>query len=322
MIRYFKIRLDPKGLGRRELKMYYIAFCLATKGFFVGKMKVIKSVEKMQSFSENLRSRGKRIAFVPTMGFFHEGHLSLMREAKKLADFAVVSIYVNPTQFGPKEDFSKYPRDLNRDLKMAKSVNADVVFYPSNQEMYPANYQTYVDVEKVTNNLCGISRPGHFRGVTTVCNKLFNIVKPHVAIFGKKDFQQYIAIKRMVEDLNMDLQIIGFPTVREEDGLAMSSRNKYLSEEERLSALTLFNSLKLAQKLYSKGERKSSVIIKEVEKLIESAPFTTIDYVKICDTKTLNDINQIKGKPVITLAVKVGKTRLIDNYVFGEKLKI
>jgi len=284
-------------------------------------MKVIKSVKKMQSFSESLRGQGKRIALVPTMGYFHEGHLSLMKEAKKTADCVVVSIYVNPTQFGPQEDFSKYPRDLDRDLKMAESVNADVVFYPSNKEMYPAYYQTYIVVEDVTQNLCSLSRPGHFRGVTTVCNKLFNIVKPHVAIFGKKDFQQYVTIKRMVDDLNMDLQIIGFPTVREKDGLAMSSRNKYLTKDERPSALTLFQSLKLAQKLYSKGERKTSVMIKEVEKLIERTPFTAIDYVKICDAETLEDIHEIKSRSVMALAVKVGKTRLIDNHVFGEKLK-
>lgn len=274
----------------------------------------------MQSYSESLRMRGEKIAFVPTMGYFHEGHLALMKEAKKIADCVIVSIYVNPTQFGPQEDFSKYPRDLNRDLKMAKSVDADIIFYPPDKEMYPAGYQTYVDVEKVTQNLCGASRPGHFRGVTTVCNKLFNIVKPHFAVFGKKDFQQFITIKRMVEDLNMDIQIIGFPTVREADGLAMSSRNKYLKENERPSALTLFEALKLAQKLYSQGERKSSVIINEAEKIIKRSPFTTIDYVKICDTKTLEDVHEIKSQSVMALAVKVGKTRLIDNHVFDEKL--
>jgi len=293
-----------------------------TKGFFTAKMKVIESIREMQSFSEDLRLRGKRLAFVPTMGYFHDGHLQLMKEAKKAANYVVVSIYVNPTQFGPKEDFSKYPRDLNRDLKLAKSVNVDVVFCPSDREMYPAHYQTYVNVEKVTRNLCGLSRPVHFRGVTTVCSKLFNIVKPHAAVFGKKDFQQYITIKRMVEDLNMDLEIIGYPTVREKDGLAMSSRNKYLSRGERPSALTLFKALKLAQKLYAKGERTSSVIIHAVEKLIKSAPCTEIDYIKICDTKRLSNVEQIKGETVMALAVKVGKTRLIDNHVFGEELKI
>jgi len=274
----------------------------------------------MQSFSTSLRMDGKKIAFVPTMGYFHEGHLFLMKEAKKMADCLVVSIYVNPTQFGPKEDFSKYPRDLDRDLKMAESVNVDVIFYPPDKEMYPANYQTHVDVEKVTQNLCGMSRPGHFRGVATVCNKLFNIVKPDFAVFGKKDFQQFVTIKRMVDDLNMDIQIVGSPTVRESGGLAMSSRNKYLNKDERKSALTLFKALKLAQKLYSNGEKKSSVIITEVEKLIRRAPFTSIDYIKICDTRTLKDADKIKNQSVIALAVKVGNTRLIDNHVFGEKL--
>jgi len=283
-------------------------------------MRIIKSVKQMQSFSTSLRMDGKKIAFVPTMGYFHEGHLSLMKEAKKMADCSVVSIYVNPTQFGPKEDFSKYPRDLDRDLKMAESVNVDVIFYPPDKEMYPANYQTYVDVEKVTQNLCGMSRQGHFRGVATVCNKLFNIVKPDFAVFGKKDFQQLVTIKRMVDDLNIDIQIVGSPTVRESDGLAMSSRNKYLNKDERKSALTLFKALKLAQKLYSNGEKKSSVIITEVEKLIKRASFTAIDYIKICDTRTLKDADKIKNQSVIALAVKVGNTRLIDNHVFGEKL--
>jgi len=283
-------------------------------------MKVINSIAEMQSYAEFLRVQGKKISFVPTMGYFHEGHLALMREARKMADCLVVSIYVNPTQFGPKEDLSKYPRDFDRDSQMAQSVGVDVVFFPSNQEMYPENYQTYVNVEKVTQNLCGLSRLGHFRGVTTVCAKLFNIVKPHVAVFGKKDFQQYISIKRMVVDLNLDLQIIGLATVREDDDLAMSSRNVYLKANERQSALQLVSSLKLAQKLYDNGERKSAVIIDEVTKLIKSAPYTDIDYVKICDTNTIADIDIIAGEAVIALAVKVGSTRLIDNHVFGEKL--
>jgi pantoate--beta-alanine ligase len=283
-------------------------------------MKVINFINEMQSFADSLRRQGKKISFVPTMGYFHEGHLALMREARKTADCLVVSIYVNPTQFGPKEDLSKYPRDFNRDSQMAASVDVDVIFFPPDEEMYPSNYQTYVDVEKVTQNLCGISRPGHFRGVTTVCNKLFNIVKPHVAVFGRKDFQQFITIKRMVEDLNMDLTIIGLPTVREADGLAMSSRNVYLKEGERSSALNLVKSLKLAQKIYEAGERKSALIINEVTKLINSAPGTDIDYVKICDTTTLVDLDEIAGEAVIALAVKVGTTRLIDNHVFGETL--
>jgi pantoate--beta-alanine ligase len=285
-------------------------------------MKIINSIAQMQSFSESLRLQGKKISFVPTMGYFHEGHLDLMREARKMADCLVVSIYVNPTQFGPKEDLSKYPRDFDRDSKMAQSVNVDVIFNPPNEEMYPGNYQTYVNVEKVTLNLCGLSRPGHFRGVTTVCNKLFNIVKPHVAVFGKKDYQQFITIKRMVADLNLDLEIIGMATVREADGLAMSSRNVYLKENERPSALKLVNSLKLAQKLYDNGERKSAVILNKVTKLIKSAPYTEIDYVKICDANTIADVDEITAQAVIALAVKVGTTRLIDNHVFGDKFNM
>ncbi len=287
----------------------------------MGNLKVIESAKAMQSHCEQFRLAGKKISFVPTMGYFHEGHLSLMKEARRIADHVVVSIYVNPTQFGPKEDFSKYPRDFDRDEDMAKSVGVDVIFFPSNQDMYPEGYQTYVNVEKVTENLCGLSRPGHFRGVTTVCCKLFNIMKPHSAVFGRKDFQQLAAIKRMVTDLNMDLEIVGMPTFREPDGLAMSSRNVYLSKEERTSALTLVSSLKTAQKLYAEGERNAVKIIRQAEKLITSAPFTAIDYIKICDTATLEDVLEIKGEVVMALAVKVGKTRLIDNSVLGEKLE-
>lgn len=274
----------------------------------------------MQRYSDVLRSEGKKIAFVPTMGYFHEGHVELMRQAKKMADSVVVSIYVNPTQFGPKEDLSRYPRDFERDAIMAKEVGVDVIFYPSNKEMYPEGYQTYVNVEEVTNNLCGLSRPGHFRGVTTVCAKLFNIVKPHIAVFGKKDYQQYVTIKRMVADLNMDLEIIGLPTVREADGLAMSSRNIYLNESERPSALSLIASLRLAQKLYDQGERSAEKIISEARKLIQNAPYTDIDYIKICDTDTMKDIENIEKSALVALAVKVSKTRLIDNHVFGEKI--
>jgi pantoate--beta-alanine ligase len=283
-------------------------------------MKIINSISQMQSFAESFRLQGKKISFVPTMGYFHEGHLDLMREAGKIADCLVVSIYVNPTQFGPKEDLSRYPRDFERDCKMAESVDVDVIFFPPDQEMYPENYQTYVNVEKVTQNLCGLSRPGHFRGVTTICNKLFNIVKPHTAVFGKKDYQQLMTIKRMVTDLNMDLEIIGIPIVREADGLAMSSRNVYLNQDERKSALSLVSSLKLAQKLYDDGERKSSRILSEVAKLIKSVPYTEIDYVQICDTTSLADVDDIAAEAVIALAVKVGATRLIDNHVFGDKL--
>ena len=285
-------------------------------------MVIIESVKEMQAYAESLRGAGKRIAFVPTMGYFHDGHLNLMREGRKQGDCLVISIYVNPTQFGPQEDLAKYPRDFERDRVLAESVGVDVIFYPSNGEMYPDHYQTYVNVEGVTNNLCGLSRPGHFRGVTTVCCKLFNMVKPHVAIFGKKDFQQLVAIKRMVQDLNMDLAIAAMETTREPDGLAMSSRNVYLQPEERKSALSLSRSLKKARQMYERGERDASIIIRDVSAYIEEHPHTRIDYVKICDTETMQDVGTLDRESVLALAVRVGTTRLIDNHVFGEPLVI
>jgi len=285
-------------------------------------MKIINSIREMQAFSESVRNAGQKISFVPTMGYFHDGHLSLMREGRQLGNCLAISIYVNPTQFGPSEDFEKYPRDFERDKSLANSVGVDVIFYPEDKEMYPEFYQTYVDVENVTENLCGLSRPGHFRGVTTVCAKLFNIVKPHYAIFGKKDFQQLVAIKRMVLDLNMDLEVIGMPIVREVDGLAMSSRNVYLKKEERESALSLSRSLKIAKDMYDGGERDATSILGQVKKYIEGHPHANIDYAKICDTRTLKDVLRIECECVLALAVKVNKTRLIDNYVFGSQLDI
>jgi pantoate--beta-alanine ligase len=285
-------------------------------------MKLIESTDEMQKFSESMRLAGKKIAFVPTMGYLHDGHLMLMREGRKRGDCLVASIYVNPTQFGPGEDFEKYPRDLGRDLALCEETGVDVVFYPSNEGMYPRGYQTFVNVEKVTLNLCGASRPGHFRGVTTVCAKLFNIVKPHVAVFGKKDFQQLVTIKRMVADLNLDLEVVGMNTMREPDGLAMSSRNTYLKPGERESALSLSRSLRLAKEMYGKGERDAGKILREVRSFIESHPHARIDYAKICDTGTLEDVERMDGETVLALAVRVGLPRLIDNYVFGEPLDI
>jgi pantoate--beta-alanine ligase len=285
-------------------------------------MKIIESAKEMQALSESLRNQRKIVTFVPTMGYFHEGHLDLMREGRKRGDCLVISIYVNPTQFGPNEDFKQYPRDFERDRIMAEGVGVDVIFYPPTAEMYPPYYQTYVTVENVTNNLCGLSRPGHFRGVATICAKLFNLVKPHIAVFGKKDFQQLVTIKRMVQDLNMDLEVIGMPTTREQDGLAMSSRNIYLTPDERVSALSLSRSLKLAKGLYEQGERDAVKMVGEVGKHIESHPYTTIDYVQICDTTTMKDVVLLDGESVLAMAVRVGKTRLIDNYVFGEPLEI
>ena len=285
-------------------------------------MKIVESAREMQSFSESLRKEGKIVTFVPTMGYFHEGHLDLMREGRRRGDCLVVSIYVNPTQFGPSEDFEQYPRNFERDRSMAEGVGVDVIFSPPNREMYPPHYQTYVTVDGVTDNLCGLSRPGHFRGVATVCAKLFNLVKPHMAVFGKKDFQQLVTIRRMVQDLNMDLEVVGMPTTREPDGLAMSSRNIYLSPEERVSALSLSRSLKLAKALYDRGERDAEKIAGEARRHIESHAHTKIDYVQICDTTTMRDVARLDGESVLAMAVRVGKTRLIDNYVFGEPLDI
>jgi pantoate--beta-alanine ligase len=276
----------------------------------------------MQAFSDSIRSKGDKIAFVPTMGYFHEGHLSLMKEGRRRGDCLIISIYVNPAQFGPGEDFQSYPRDFDRDRRLAENVGVDVIFYPDDEEMYPLHYQTHVSVERVTLNLCGMSRLGHFRGVTTVCLKLFNIIKPHATIFGRKDFQQLVAIRRMVQDLNMELEVVGMPIVREQDGLAMSSRNVYLKEGERVSALSLSGSLKLAKELYDEGERSASVILSSVKKYIEGYPDARIDYAKICDVATLEDIEQLAVEAVLALAVKVSSTRLIDNYVFGEELNI
>jgi pantoate--beta-alanine ligase len=285
-------------------------------------MEIIRSVKQMQATSESARSKGKVITFVPTMGYFHEGHLNLMREGRSRGELLVVSIYVNPTQFGPGEDLDRYPRDFDRDRRMASGIGVDIIYFPPTSEMYPEHYQTYVTVEGVTRNLCGLSRPGHFRGVATVCTKLFNMVKPHLAIFGKKDFQQLITIKRMVQDLNMDLQIVGMPTTREADGLAMSSRNVYLNADERISALCLSHALKLARGLYDGGQRHAARILGEVCRYIEGHPYTIIEYAKICDTTTLGDVDELESESVLALAVKVGATRLIDNYVFGEPLDI
>ena len=281
-------------------------------------MEVIKSPSEMQQKASAWRREGKVIAFVPTMGYFHEGHLSLMREGRERGDVLVVSIFVNPTQFGPGEDFDRYPRDMERDLRMAEEVGVDVIFAPTVEEMYPEGYQTYVEVEKVTKYLCGLSRPGHFRGVTTVVTKLFNIVKPHVALFGQKDYQQLITIQRMVKDLNMDVEIVGMPTVREEDGLAASSRNVYLSPEERKAALSLHRSLRRAEELFSEGVRESQRILEEVKKVLEAEPLVKIDYVHVCDPETLEDIEgPIGERALVAVAAKVGITRLIDNTLVG-----
>lgn len=285
-------------------------------------MEIIRTISEMQRFAESERMSGRRIALVPTMGYFHDGHLSLMRAGRQRGDRLVVSLYVNPTQFAPTEDFATYPRDLERDRRLAEGEGVDVLFVPDNREMYPEGYRTYVLVEGVTDNLCGKSRPLFFRGVTTICTKLFHIVKPHLTLFGRKDFQQYVTIKRLVRDLNMEIEVIGMPTVREADGLAMSSRNVRLSPTERVSALSLSRSLLLAERLYEGGERNSRAVIDRVKERISCQPGTEIDYVQICDADTMQDIPLIQGEAVLAMAVRVGKTRLIDNHLFGEPLAI
>jgi len=278
-------------------------------------MNTIQSVSDMQQWACATREAEKKIAFVPTMGFLHEGHVALMREGKSRGDYLVVSIFVNPTQFDVGEDYEDYPRDLEGDAEKVSSAGGDIIFAPSVKEMYPSGYQTFVAVEKVTQNLCGASRPTHFRGVTTVVAKLFNIVKPHVAIFGEKDYQQLVTIRQMTRDLNFDTEIIGMPTIREKDGMAMSSRNKYLSSEERKQALCLFNALNQVEKLFQGGEKNPKKLIDRAAEIIRVQPAAAIDYVKVCHPETIIDLEWIDDKALMALAVKIGKTRLIDNRV-------
>lgn len=267
----------------------------------------------MQDRSNRLRRNGKTIVFVPTMGFLHDGHLTLLREGKKLGDDLVLSIFVNPTQFGPAEDFDAYPRNMERDLALAEGAGVNAVFTPDRSDLYGAGYQTYVQLENLPNHLCGISRPTHFRGVATVVAKLFNIVKPQIAIFGQKDYQQLAVIRRMARDLNFDIDIQGSPTVRETDGLAMSSRNAYLSSEQRKKAVCLFQALNKAGELVKNGETSAAVILDMVRGLILSQTETRIDYISLCDPDTLEEMTAIDRPALLALAVFMGKTRLIDN---------
>jgi pantoate--beta-alanine ligase len=280
-------------------------------------MEIIKKIELMQELSDKWRRNGHIIACVPTMGFLHQGHIELLKVGRDKGDRLIMTIFVNPTQFGPHEDYEKYPRDTEGDLDKARSAGVDAVFMPTVEEMYPDVFQSTVTVNTITQYLCGKSRPGHFAGVTIVVAKLFNITKPHLAIFGEKDYQQLAVIKQMVSDLNMDIEIIGIPTVREQDGLAMSSRNKYLSSEERLSALSLKKGLDLAKAMVKDGEKDSATIKNAVKELILTHPFTTIDYVTICDPAKLTDMENVNGPSLLAVAVKVGKARLIDNTIIA-----
>ena len=275
-------------------------------------MKVIETIGDMRA--ERSRLSGS-IGFVPTMGYLHEGHLTLVRHARSENLSVVVSIFVNPTQFGPQEDFKTYPRDTERDLSLLEKEGVSIVFMPGAEEMYPEAFSTWVDVEKITERLEGNTRPGHFRGVATVVCKLFNVVQPQKAYFGQKDAQQLAVIRRMVSDLNMDLEIVAVPTVREPDGLAMSSRNTYLTKEERQAALCLWKSLCLARGHWENGERDASRLKQEMKALIEREPFATIDYISIDDPETLEELNTIGERALVSLAVRIGKTRLIDNTI-------
>lgn len=282
-------------------------------------MKIIESITEMKKASQAFRAKGKKIAFVPTMGYLHHGHLSLMKKGREVGDVLVVSIFVNPTQFGKGEDFERYPRDIDKDKKLCEGEGVDILFVPKAEEMYPEGYQTYLDVEKVTRNLCGASRPGHFRGVATVVTKLFNIIRPDLAIFGEKDFQQLVAIKRLVNDLNMDVDVMGMPIVREPDGLAMSSRNSYLNKEERRAALNIYRALISAKELFDEGERSSNVLLTEAKRVVEIEPMIVTDYLKLVDARTMEDLETVKDEALLAIAVKIGKTRLIDNIILRKQ---
>ena len=296
-------------------------------------MKIIKTIKEMQRMTDEARRKGKVIDLVPTMGYFHEGHLSLMREARRKSDLLVVSIFINPTQFGEGEDFRSYPRDLKRDLKLAREIGVDVIFFPDVKEMYPKGFLTHVDVGEIGSILEGAARPGHFRGVATVVAKLFYAVKPHKAYFGQKDFQQTVVIKKMVEDLDMDVEIVILPTIREKDGLATSSRNIYLTQKERKIAPILYKSLKMAEELIKKGERDSNKIVKQMKELIGKEKLVKLEYIAITEPETLKEVKRItpirsprqrrgirprRGRITsngvnISLAARIGKARLIDN---------
>lgn len=276
-------------------------------------MEVITTVGTMKSYVRALKQKGETICLVPTMGFLHEGHLELMRAGRKMADHLVISIFVNPAQFGPTEDLAKYPRDFDRDRELSEGVGVECIFFPAVSEMYPDGYATYINVEEITSRLCGIARPTHFRGVTTVVAKLFNIIEPDVSVFGEKDYQQLTVIRRMVADLNMNVKVSSHPTVRETDGLAMSSRNKYLNPQQRKDALVLSRALKKAQELINKGERDAGKIRQTALDIISSAPDTAVDYVEIVHPESLETIHLIESRAVMALAVKIGNTRLIDN---------
>jgi len=278
-------------------------------------MREIRAIGEMRLFSARARFRGKKVGLVPTMGALHEGHLSLVAEARKRSDVAVVSIFVNPLQFSPREDFKAYPRDLRKDRRLLKNFDVDAVFIPEAAEMFPKDFKTYVEVKELSDKLCGGSRPGHFQGVATVVAKLFNIVCPDLAFFGEKDYQQQLLIRRMARELDLPVGIVALPTVREFDGLAMSSRNTYLSPEERSAATALYRALCLAKTRIQAGERDAGKLRSHMTALLLNEPKVRIDYISVADPEDLTEIKKIKGKVLVALAAYVGKTRLIDNMV-------
>lgn len=274
---------------------------------------VIKDITEMQQTAERFRIQGRRIGVVPTMGYLHQGHLKLVEVARQHADVVITTIFVNPTQFGPTEDFSRYPRDLDRDTRLASTVGTDYVFVPETESMYPSGYHTFVEVERLAGVLEGKSRPGHFRGVATVVGKIFNITKPHVAVFGQKDAQQVVVVRQMLRDLNFDIELIVCPIVREPDGLAMSSRNVYLSKDQRSQAPVLFKSIKLAEELIRSGEHNCARVIERMKALIAEHSSGVVDYISIADGATLDELKECRGTVLVSLAVRFGSTRLIDN---------
>lgn len=280
-------------------------------------MQVLSHIKEMKQIITQWQAQGLSIGFVPTMGYLHHGHMSLIKQAREKCDRVVVSIFVNPTQFGVNEDLSNYPRNLEQDSKLCLEQQVDVIFHPEAKEMYPHNFFSYVDMETLTEGLCGAKRAGHFRGVCTVVMKLFNIIQPTAAYFGQKDAQQLAIIKKMVQDFNMDVEVVGLPIVREADGLAMSSRNSYLNAQERKAALCLYQSLQQAQHFFQQGLRDPVKLKHHIESALSNEPLAKIDYIEIVDSDTLKSIDKINTSALCALAVFIGKTRLIDNLVLA-----